>query len=31
MLLAIHNILYAYILSYKATSKRYILLYIWVL
>nr|DAL64137.1 MAG TPA_asm: hypothetical protein [Caudoviricetes sp.] len=29
-MLVIHNILYAYILSYKATSKRYTLLYIWV-
>lgn len=30
LLLAIHNIQYVYILSYKATSKRYTLLYIWV-
>lgn len=30
LLLTIHNILYAYILNYKATSKRYILLCAWV-
>lgn len=30
LLLAMHNIQYACILSYKATNKRYILLYIWV-
>nr|DAO64382.1 MAG TPA: hypothetical protein [Caudoviricetes sp.] len=29
-MLAIHNILYDCVLSYKATNKRYILLYIWV-
>nr|DAW69462.1 MAG TPA: hypothetical protein [Caudoviricetes sp.] len=29
-MLAIHYILYAYILNYKATSKRYILLCAWV-
>lgn len=31
LLLAIHNIQYAYILSYKATNKRYILLCAWVI